>query len=191
MVLEEVDMENEKIAPQSTVEISLKLKNCGEKAGKFIVDVVNEEGTVIDSIESDDVLLSGTEQEVRYPYVVKVNQIGKKLSFEVRKSDDVEQDFSDKKKDIYLTYSDIGLENTGWGESADGEEYIYTSITNNGCQTEELISLSIYKDSPQGELVKTEKIDKLEPLESRQIIVNVPYDEKQVYYFVAEERSDE
>lgn len=191
VVLEEVDMENEKIAPQSTVEISLKLKNCGEKAGKFIVDVVNEEGTVIDSIESDDVLLSGTEQEVRYPYVVKVNQIGKKLSFEVRKSDDVEQDFSDKKKDIYLIYSDIGLENTGWGESADGEEYIYTSITNNGCQTEELISLSIYKDSPQGELVKTEKIDKLEPLESRQIIVNVPYDEKQVYYFVAEERSDE
>lgn len=180
--IEEVEIDESSIVPGTKLECRLYVKNSGEEAGKYKIHAFDPQGIEVGSVVATETVLPGDTQIFSYYYPVSEETVNKNISFELERMNGDENNTQDNRRDVMLSYQDLSLENTGWGERADGTVAIYTTVVNRGYQTAEALEVKLVENTAEGAVLKRVSISELESFDARTISFQLPYEKGKAYY---------
>lgn len=180
--IEEITADAGTILPGAQTLFHIEMKNHGNKAGNYKINILDSEGDILSSMEAQDALLPGETQTFTYPYKIPEEQIGTKLTFEAEERAGQDADTTNNRKEFTLDYRDISVEGTGWGAKEEGGVCIYTTVVNRGYHTETGIRVNLRETSAEGSVVDSMEVGELESFDSQYAAFHVPYEKDKVYY---------
>ncbi len=180
--IEEITADAGTILPGAQTLFRVEMKNHGNKAGNYKINILDSEGNILSSMEAQDALLPGQTQTFTYPYKILEERIGTRLTFEAEERAGQDADTANNRKEFTLDYRDISAEGTGWGAKEDGGVCIYTTVVNRGYHTETGVRVNLRETSAEGSVVDSMEVGELESFDSRYAAFHVPYEKDKVYY---------
>ncbi|MCI6553496.1 MAG: S-layer homology domain-containing protein [Lachnospiraceae bacterium] len=91
---------------------------------------------------------------------------------------------------VSLFYEAVLLENLNWGYKEDGSAVIHADVVNRGYHSREGLSVSLVKDSPEGEVLQTKPVGSVESLGLATVSFLVKARENDIYYVVLRDQEN-
>lgn len=115
---------------------------------------------------------------------------GKEITIRVTPLEEEELTPENNETLLTLRWDDLAVENISWGYRADEKAVIYSGIVNRSYNVQENITVSLRKDSADGEVLETLTIEKLESLGQQGVSFAVDGSLDTVYYITVEIEDD-
>ena len=168
----------------STVEFNVDITNNGElTVDSYTVELQSNNGTILSSYDSLESILPGETKEIQLYYNIENEFQPQEAKIVVTPLFVEDFDNSDNTYSIKLTYEDMAVENMDYGILDDGNAVIYGDIVNRGYGKSDTITVSLHKDSIDGEIVDIQTISsEIETLDVSAFSFTIPYRDEQTYY---------
>lgn len=173
----------DEIVVDSTVPIYVSVKNNGlETLDGVTVEIVGEEGEVVDSVEYGMDLLTGSENDLVIQHQVQAEEVGKTYSILVKPRTEGIEHSVVTGGSITLDYTDLAISHLLSGKLTDETAYVSAYITNEGYTETGTTTVCLYKDSLDSAPLQELEVEGLRSMESGKVIFQVPFEEDAVYY---------
>ncbi|WP_026494714.1 leucine-rich repeat protein [Butyrivibrio sp. WCD3002] len=207
LALNDVSYIDSDIAQGSALPITLSVTNNGVKPVSGVhVELLDESGNTVDSLDVNTRIMSGNSANVDYGYVVKAQDIGKEYTVKCTPIGGSNTGYAENTAKVSFSYEDIAIDNLSWefGEKADDSEetdiVISCAAQNLGYSAKDNVKVTLYDvpkaiDEESGEeivdfnnkvLAAEENIGTLSALDQKAVQFRVPvpeeFDYQKLYY---------
>ncbi|MBQ4136785.1 MAG: hypothetical protein IJD67_01625, partial [Clostridia bacterium] len=169
----------------NNLELSTEIVNNGElTVNAYTVAITAMGGEIISESYITDPLLPGTRREVSLYYKLDSDFAPHSVKITVMPDNSLDEyDDTDNSTTVTLSREALSLEKIGYGINTEGDAVIYADVVNRGYGSHSDISVSLRKNSPDGEAIDTITINEtLNSLDLYGVDFVVPYEENVVYY---------
>ena len=181
----EVLYNDELLVGGNNLELSTEIVNNGElTVNAYTVAITAMGGEIISESYITDPLLPGTRREVSLYYKLDSDFAPHSVKITVMPDNSLDEyDDTDNSTTVTLSREALSLEKIGYGINTEGDAVIYADVVNRGYGSHSDISVSLRKNSPDGEAIDTITINEtLNSLDLYGVDFVVPYEENVVYY---------
>jgi fibronectin type 3 domain-containing protein len=138
--------------------------NGGLAAHGLLVEVLDAEGAVLSSESRGDVLQPGATIELTADYQVPAGFSARSVQVRVKPLGLNDANLQDNSQTVELNRVDAALESADYGFTEDGELVVYAGVVNRGLGTLTDVTVNLTDDSKERNILATQTIDSLEPL---------------------------
>ena len=181
--LDNVYFDESTAVPGNSIEFYLQVTNKGEEAvSNYMVNIINDAGTVLLSTPISDVILPGCTQEIIVKYVMNEDDISTP-NMQINLNVDNESDETNNSFKVCLEYTDIALEDVRYGMNEVREAVISGNVVNRGYGKCKNIKVNLREEKADGKIIDS-YISNLElgNLDIAPFRFYVPYVQDKVYY---------
>ncbi|MCD8090748.1 MAG: leucine-rich repeat domain-containing protein [Clostridiales bacterium] len=183
--LDYVYFDNEMLISGNTVDFDAEVTNSGElPVDSYSLTLTDVNGTQLGTYDSQQVIMPGETQEVTLQCYIDDDFTPGTAAASLVLSDD--SDTSDNSLELSLNYNNISVENMSYGFLDSGTVQITANIVNRGYGSGENISVSLIKDSLDGEIVETKEITVDQLLETGDACFETEAENGDVFYIYAD-----
>ena len=169
----------------------LAVTNCGNQtaAGIKVELIDNTNGYTVEHLEETPVAPG---ESITLSCAMKIPSAtkAKDITLRITPLDAEDLNQGDNETVLTLSWNDLAVESISWGYRADGNAVIYGSVVNRSYNLQENITVSLRKDSADGEIVETLTLAKLEALGLQGVSFAVAPELDTVYYITVEAQDD-
>ncbi len=183
--LGEVVYHEETLLAGNTIELNAEITNNGELwVNGYMIQIADEDANILATTYSKKSISPGETTTFTAYYPLDESEFTPhNIAISVVPTDVDDFNINDNSTNLYLTYSNIALENLDYGIDETGNAIIYADIVNRGYTVPEDITATLHKDGVDGEIVQTITVDEtLSTLELSTITFEVPFKEDTIYY---------
>jgi hypothetical protein len=182
--IDDVYFDSSTLVGGNTLEFDMTITNSGcLTANGYSVEVLDEDDNVLAVTYDDEPLLPGEKRDFTAYYPLGDEFEPHSVTLRLVISDEEDSDDSDNVFSADLNYEDFAIENLSFGMKSDNTAVIYGNVVNRGYGEEEKITVTLYKDSVNGEAVDSVTIDNVpSTLEIAPFAFDVEYEQGAVYY---------
>ena len=187
--VDDVRYDNSNYVQGKYMPIYVTVSNTGEMTvSETKLQLVAEDGTVLETLTADEPIFSGQSAEVELQY--RVNEIvqARKLTVKVTAVGVTETNTQDNSAELELGWNDLKVENVRWGVTTEGQIIIHASIVNQGYEAQSGINVELRKDNPEGEIVAQQTVAELSPFTLQSIYFTLEEALGGVYYVCIEHK---
>ena len=175
----------------SEMQLMLELKNNGrKKIDKTQVLIKNSGGSTLTSTILYDTIVPGETINAYVSLTTYFLSYSEDITVSVVPVDMLDANMGNNEIDIHMEYEDVCVEDITYGKSEIGETYITADIVNRGCSVQNNISVSLIKDTLDGEVVDTQNIEVINSLEVQPVSFQVDIEDHDVYFVVINDSGD-
>ena len=169
--------------------IYLTVSNTGELAIRNVkIDILDEDGTLLQSVNIGQQILSGQTVELTVLYRVKEIVQGRKLTLNVTTPNVTETNTEDNSAQLVLGWNDLAVGDVRWGTTVNGETVIHASIINRGYEAQSNVTVELRETSPNGTLVDSVTMAEIAPFSLENASFTLTGTPAKVYYVCVEHR---
>ena len=169
--------------------IYVTVSNTGELAIRNVkIDIMDEDGTLLQSTNLSQQILSGQTVELTVLYRVKEIIQGRKLTINVTAPDVTETNTEDNSAQLVLGWNDLAVGDVRWGTTVNGETVIHAAIINRGYEAQSNVTVELRETSPNGTLVDSVTMAEIAPFSLENASFTLTGTPAKVYYVCVEHR---
>ncbi|MBQ7661539.1 MAG: leucine-rich repeat protein [Clostridia bacterium] len=188
LAVTDVYYEAEYLPTSKTVDITVTVENHGEAlVNAYAVTLCAADGTAISTQSIETPLPAGAVQDVTMT-IGALTSVGD-MTAKVAVSDG-EVNESDNEYAFTLSYENLGINSCFYDLNAAGDAFVHGSIENKGLSASAPTTLTLHKDSADGEVVDSLTVGALQAGETAPFAFSVPRDAWSVYVLVLDSEDD-
>ncbi len=181
--LDEVWYNGETYMDDADLEIQADVTNRGTvQTERIMLELLEQDGTVVLTQHLGAMLQPGESKTFYLSLPVETAVRSRKLQVRVTDLGRTDENADNNELPLTLNWEDLALENIRWTLREDGDAAILADVVSRGYGEKTQITVSLRKDSPQGEAVQTQTIQGLDTLELAPVRFAVPFEEDACWY---------
>lgn len=168
-----------------------ELTNNGTKViDSTVIEILDDSGNVLSTMTLEDLIIPGATVRASTGFEIDENSTGQEIMIKAYPSEISDINSDNNSKSVKLGYENVRVENLTWAYNADGDYIIHADIVNRGYETKKNLSVSLRKDSEDGEVIATQIIDTAQPLEIQIASFTVDKTEGDLFFVVLDDCED-
>ena len=170
----------------------LSLTNSGLTAiNRVLVTVLGEDSQELSSKEYNLRLLPGDSTIFACNYLVPEYRPDMVVTYRVTPVGQTDANPNDNSVTAVFTYENLKLNETGWGKTAEGQVYVYSTVVNEGQSAAQTITVSLRSDTADGPVVASTNVSAIERFKGQHVYFPVDYEEGAVYFITIDNARDD
>ena len=167
------------------------LTNNGSNIIKGVdVNITDENGTLLNSVYIEDMIVPGETLEASAFYVPYDKFVSQTVTITATPHNSTDGDLSNNSQTVTLSYENLSIDNLTSAEMENGNIAISADIVNWGYQDSDSITVKLIKDSLDGQVVETKTINGINSLDMQTISFEINDTTRRNYFVCIEGEVD-